>query len=93
MEFADVELRMKIRNYLKMSKDFDKCFRALRNNGFLVYELEDSPARDGEREHLVRIEDGKEKWILDVLYINKTEDELAQEYKPEYKQNIEYIHY
>lgn len=72
------EIKQEIAKRLLNSKNLNMTMQALREEGYLVYELEDSPAHDGEKEHLYRVETESEEKIIDFLVI---------------KNKIEYIYY
>lgn len=72
------EIKREIAKRLLNSKNLNMTMQALREEGYLVYELEDSPHQAGEKEYLYRVETEDEQKIIDFLAT---------------KNKIEYIYY
>lgn len=72
------EIKKEITKRLLDSTNLNMTMQALREEGYLVYELEDSPHQDGGKEYLYRVETEDEQKIIDFLVTNN---------------KIEYIYY
>lgn len=89
------DLNTKIKNRIHATHDLSKLWQKLRAEGFSVYEAEDYADNEQAPYHLYYIEKGYGASV-EVLYRDKTEQELAEDKELDltpFMQEIEWVRY
>lgn len=93
---ADINARIK--NRIHATHDLNTLWQKLRNEGLQVWEAEDYANNEQAPYHLYYIDKGNAKQgaSVEVLYRDKTEQELAEDKELDltpFKQEIEWVKY